>query len=906
VARFEAERQALALMDHPCIARVLDGGATSSGRPYFVMELVKGLPITEYCDKNALDTAARLDLFTDVCHAVQHAHQKGIIHRDLKPSNVLVTTKEGRAVPMVIDFGVAKAMHGRLTEKTLFTRYEQFIGTPAYMSPEQSEPSALDVDTRTDIYSLGVLLYELLTGTTPFSVDIVKDAGLAEIRRWIREEIPQRPSARVSTSREAGTVRRREIEREDLSRRLRGDLDWIVLRALEKDRNRRYGSAGEMAEDIRRHVRREPVLAGPPGAVYRLSRFFARNRAAVISASLILMALLAGMVGTTLGMLEASKSADEAKAQARHALTALDFCLATLSLTDPSVARNPAVTVESLLEHAANQVGTVFAGQPWAEARVRSTIGRAYRTLGKHDLAETHLRRAVEIALPLSDEAHASGTTSVALDDGELYATLWALTNVCFYLERGDAFAMAQKARSVGLRHIGQSHPDLAQALLLFNSTVEGGAWGQDTEALAGTDGMMRAATALADRVLGSGDPLWPIVADTLLACGYSLWYTPHEAHAEVFWRKALDIQTRELGPEHPDTSTTVQLLVGLYSRTEKADEAEELILSSLESLKRTLPEGSLPIAVAESGLGETRIAQGRYDEAEEHLLVSHVAILEAVGDEANWMAVESFLRLIALYDAWEQPEKGSPYRDALARTCLSSPYFPMFRMAQPIFGPEHAGVVSVLTAMQQKCTDVSYRITPGSCADPGLDELVPLLREELQKRLEVRDLRCGAVARLLIGFANAVSPTRPRLRESMAQLALDLIREGGFDLAREEAEALSILAERAFASGDRQRGQDLLDEIRRRLPPPMDRSGTWFTLTVQARIGRTFSRAGRYDEAARYLVPAHAVLVSQLGASHAETQAARDLLHELYTKSGRPAEARAFEPPERLPTESR
>jgi serine/threonine protein kinase/WD40 repeat protein len=321
IARFESERQALALMDHPNVARVLDAGATATGRPYFVMELVRGVPITEFCDKNHLPPVGRLELFRAVCLAVQHAHQKGVIHRDLKPTNILVTLHDGNPVPKVIDFGVAKATGQKLTERTLFTAFGQMVGTPGYMSPEQAEMSGLDIDTRTDIYSLGVLLYELLTGTTPLESKRLREAGYAEMQRLIREEEPPRPSIRLSSLGGEATVlagnRGTDVRR--LTQLLRGDLDWIVMKALEKDRNRRYETPGAFAADVERFLHNEPIIARPPAALYKLQKFARRNRATVAMAATVLLLLVLGIAGTTLGLVWAMRAEEDARHDALRA-----------------------------------------------------------------------------------------------------------------------------------------------------------------------------------------------------------------------------------------------------------------------------------------------------------------------------------------------------------------------------------------------------------------------------------------------------------------------------------------------------------------------------------------------------------------------------------------------------------
>jgi eukaryotic-like serine/threonine-protein kinase len=297
IARFEAERQALALMDHPNIAKVLDAGATETGRPFFVMELVHGVRITNFCDENHLDARQRLDLFIQVCHAIQHAHQKGIIHRDIKPSNILVALHDGVPMPKVIDFGIAKATEGKLSDNTAFTTYGQFIGTPAYMSPEQAELSGLDVDTRSDIYSLGVLLYELLTGRTPFDQKELINSSFDEMRRTLREDEPQRPSTMLTSLANAdltATAHRRHVEPPKLIKSLKGDLDWIVMKTLEKDRERRYGTANGLAMDIQRYLNFEPIVARPPSQFYRLKKLIRRNKVVFASGTIVVLTLIVG------------------------------------------------------------------------------------------------------------------------------------------------------------------------------------------------------------------------------------------------------------------------------------------------------------------------------------------------------------------------------------------------------------------------------------------------------------------------------------------------------------------------------------------------------------------------------------------------------------------------------------
>ena len=455
VARFESKRRALALMAHPNIAHLIDGGATPSGRPYFVMELVRGATITDFCDQNQYSAAERLKLFVSVCHAIQHAHHKGVIHRDIKPSNVMVALNDGMPVVKIIDFGVAKAIGVQLTENSLFTANGQMVGTPAYMSPEQASMSRVDVDTRSDVYSLGVLLYELLTGTTPIETIRLRDAGYSEIVRLIREVEPPRPSTRLLALGTSATLvaGNRASDPRHLCRLLSGDLDWIVMKALEKDPNRRYRSPGSFADDVERYLRSEAIQARPPSTAYRIAKFGARHRVAVVAAVAVAVSLLGGTALATWQAMRAREAESQALAardnaaeQLRQAKRSEARISAVLKFFQGKVLSAPRpkgqegglsrdATVREALDRAEPEIATAFVGEPLVEASIRNTLGVSYWYLGQQEKALKQQERAVALRCQELGPAHPE--------------TVGAMNDLAIVLNRMGKFAEEQKILEV-------------------------------------------------------------------------------------------------------------------------------------------------------------------------------------------------------------------------------------------------------------------------------------------------------------------------------------------------------------------------------------------------------------------------------------------------------------------------
>jgi len=601
ITRFEADRQALAMLDHPNIAQVYDAGTTKDGHPYFSMEYVSGPPITEHCDQHRLSIEERLRLFVQVCEGVQHAHQKGIIHRDIKPSNVLVYKEDSRPLPKIIDFGVAKALTAPLTERTLFTEQGQLLGTPEYMSPEQAEMTRQDIDTRSDIYSLGVLLYVLLIGALPFDRKALERAGFAEILRTIREQDPPRPSTRLSSlgteARHVADSRRTQVGA--LAKRLHKELEWIPLKAMRKDRSRRYESASELARDIQNYLKGDPLTAGPESVAYKAKKFVRRNRTLVVGAATVLIVLVAGIVVSTVFAVGQARERVRAERQARVTQAVADFLNNDLlASVDPSRAKGRDVTVREVPDVASRRIEGRFDDDPLVEASVRYTLGRTYNGLGLYEESEEHLERALEIRLNRLGEDH-HDTLDVMNNLGILYK------NQGRYDEADRLF---NTWLEIGLRVLGEDdHFTLNvmnnQALLYMKL----GRYAEAERLLADTFRIKR-------RTLGDEHP---DTLRTMTNLGIVRRRLEQYESAEALLTDALEIKQRILGKEHPDTLVAMNALAQVYRNQDRYQEAEPLYIKALEIKKRVLGEEHPDILNSMNGLAILYIDQGQYNEAE-------------------------------------------------------------------------------------------------------------------------------------------------------------------------------------------------------------------------------------------------------------------------------------------------
>ncbi|MBZ0269571.1 serine/threonine-protein kinase, partial [bacterium] len=649
VARFESERQALAIMDHPAIARVYEGGIAPGGRPYFVMEWVPGEAITEFCDRHRLDLRARLALFIQVCDGVQHAHRKAILHRDLKPSNILVASRDDRPAPKIIDFGVAKATAHPLTEHTLFTAMGQLVGTPSYMSPEQTEFAGNDIDTRTDVYSLGVLLYELLVGMRPLDLHRRKGLGFDEVLRTIREQDPEKPSSVAAGAREDAetAAHNRRTEPARLRAKLRGDLDWITLRALEKDRHRRYGSPAELADDIERHLKGEAVLAGSPGARYRLGKFVHRHLfgvAAGVSFVLLLMAF-AVMMAVQAGQI--ARERDRANLEAAAAQRVSDFLVRLFEISDPMEGEGDRVTARQLLDEGAARIEAERADQPVVRARFMRTMGRAYRGLGLFEPAGVLLEGSLRIV-----------ESADAPDDEELADALLQTADIDRL--RGEFDRGLERAeRALAIRQ-AETPPDplrIGQAL---------GAVGRlhmhRGEYETARDHLERA-LAMQESVRGPDDPeLVSVISNMAII----LWQLRDLEAAEPYAERALALDEKAKGPDHPDVASALNNLALIYLETDR-ERARDLYERSLSIRERALAPDHPDIAETCNNLGNLLRRMEDDDRARE-LLERGLSIREkAIGPDHPDLGSTVF-NIGLLLDESGKPDEARPYLERALR----------------------------------------------------------------------------------------------------------------------------------------------------------------------------------------------------------------------------------------------
>ena len=705
IGRFESERQSLALMNHPNIAQVLDGGTTAQGRPFFVMELVKGITITDYCNEQRLTTRDRLQLFAQVCDAIQHAHQKGVIHRDIKPSNVMITEIDGEAVPKVIDFGIAKAVDQTFTDKTVFTRYGEFIGTPSYMSPEQAALSGTDVDTRSDVYSLGALLYELLTDAPPFPSEQLKTKNREEMCRVIREELPRDPSDAIDTlvaSHATTVAQSRQTTLRELRSQLRGELDWVVIRSLEKSRERRYPTATAFADDVRRYLQNEPVLARPVTTAYRLRKFIAKHRSSVVVATAMVLTLLLATLISSMMAIKANREREIADGEVESLGGVVNFINdSLLALGDPAVEADREIRLRTVLDQAAHRLDQGGAMKPRVEASIRSTIGQTYYGLGEYPRAVAHLRRAHELdvanfstvdrrtvfsairlasALMGAAEFHEVGKLL------DVYQPMsqsllgsqheWTLELQRIAAARYEAIGELDQAQSLleelskdatagsdlntkilrNLASVYQSQGRLDEALNTLKGIQEGIA-GRDFDALsmaianslasihvaqgdhASAANVYESSLPLAERVLGGQH------AQTLTAKhGFALTlYSRQEfVEAERLLREVLEAQRANLGQQHPNTLATMHNLARLLQAQRKLDKAEDLLRTELK-LRLAEMESSDPLTLnAASSLAFLQLSQGDYEHATNHYKFVAQTYSEEVGQEENAMIAQT------------------------------------------------------------------------------------------------------------------------------------------------------------------------------------------------------------------------------------------------------------------------
>lgn len=862
IARFELERQTLAMMNHADIARVFDAGTTTAGRLYFVMEYVDGVPLTTFCDEHRLDLNARLTLFVRVCLALQHAHQKGVIHRDIKPSNILVTMEGEVPTPKIIDFGIAKATRGQLGEKSWVTRVDQLMGTPPYMSPEQVDSREWDVDTRSDVYALGVLLYEMLTGALPFGSEIFRRSGMEEIRRIICDQTPSRPSRRLATlaADDAQTVaQKRRTGSLQLRSVLVGDLDWIVMRCLEKDRDRRYASAQELADDVRRYLRREPVLAHPPAVAYLVKRFVARHRfacASVVMAALILVGATVVSVRQTLRARDAERIArrEAATATAVNQFLVEDLLRQADSnvQADAREMPNPDLKVREALDRAAVQVGNRFKALPMAEAGVRSAIGQSYIGVGQAGAAEPQLRRAWELRQAEFGDDHPD-TLAVGLLLARAFVDQGKLE---------EAATLQSRILETQTERFGPDYPrryetmnELADSYHLLGRFEECAALQQDVYA----HGL---------RVLGPEHP------DTLLAMsnlGNAYMLLNRDDEALDLQTRALAARKRVLGEYHPATLNTLSNLAETYGKLERLEEAEVLQLELLANTRQALGDEHFQTIAALINLA------GTYNERENYV-ASEPLLEEAAGTGRRVLGDEHPITLAALNNlAMVYGRNGRPEDALKTKEQLQA-------VVAKVFGTDHPNTLITALNLANSYYDLKRYAEAIAVLNPLPEALIA--RFGVSHAYRRRALERLADSHAALGdIATAVGWRRQQL--AAAREAENL--PSGHVMGVATVLATELLAENEFAEAE-----PILREVvafRDREEPD-----AWTTFNSHSLLGEALLGQQRYDEAEPRLLEGFRGLRDRGTTIPADLQfrldEARDRVVRLYEGLGRTAEA--------------
>jgi serine/threonine protein kinase/Tfp pilus assembly protein PilF len=919
VARFEQERQALALMDHPNIARVIDAGATDTGRPYFVMELVDGSPIVEFCDTNTLSISERLALFAQVCGAVQHAHGKGIIHRDLKPSNILVSKQDGLPQPKVIDFGIAKATSRKLTDKTVYTEQQQVVGTLQYMSPEQAEGS-LDIDTRTDVYALGILLYELLTGSTPFDEKTLKNAAYGDLQRMVREVEPPRPSTRLGESRETllRIAAQRRSDPKQLSSLLRGELDWIVMKALEKDREQRYATANGLAMDVRRYLAGEAVVAAPPSAFYRLRKFVRRNRALASAGAAVAGALLLGVVAFAWQARVAAAERDsanlargkearqrqiaeserqladeqrdramaaerEATKRAEELALVSEFQSSMLAQLDPTRAGEE-LTQDVMARFAAALSKAETSGDELAQQleSFRSQWGRINATDAALALIDRTIVEPAIDAIEQKFESQPRVAATLRATLGERYVN-WGLHDAA--KEQFDA------ALELRRNALGDEHPETLDSLDNLGVVLQ--RQGKSAEALR----YHEEALEKRRRTLGEDHPS---TLTSISNLGVALHHLGRSEEAMPYYREALEKRSTILGPDAPDTLSAISNIASFLWELDKRDEALVYYQEALEKRRRVLGEDHPDTLLALSNIGTALRDQGKWTEAVAHLREVLEKRRRILGD-LHPQTLNSLRNLGSTLAS----AGGAVEGEALVREALAN--------QQRVLGLDHPSTLISLNNL------AAFLIEQGKA-----DEAAPLCRESLERHRNVlgpnhpNTLVATSVLGYLLLRQGKPEEAEPHVREAIAisvrvngeahQATLTYIHNLGMLLNdqqkyAEAAPQFRTVVERGrsalgqanpitMSATTRLAGLLLREknfaeaaELYESAEPDTRASANSISLaSLLTRLGRCLSALGRFEEAEANFLEAHSLWLEARGKSHADTRNCVQAIVEHYT----------------------